>query len=123
MKVNNNLQHRLMGKTVAILSRVLDFRSANHKVIAGNLANIDTPGFRPKDLTFDQVLHRAADKSQIRIQRTNPKHLSNSSPGSEGSFPLVTREIGPFESDQVNIDTEMAKMMKNNLLYEGCKFV
>ena len=118
MKVNNFLEHRLIGKTVSILTRVLDYRSTNHKVIAGNLANIETPGFKPKEISFDRELQRAEDRNHVRIQKTDPKHLSDSSLRPDGSFAIETREIGPFESDRLNIDTEMAKMMKNNLLYE-----
>ena len=118
MRINNTMENKLIGKTISMLSRVLDYRSTNHKVIAGNLANIDTPGFRPKDVSFDRELQRATDKNHVRLQTTDPGHLSGSSIQADGSFDIVTREIGPFESDRLNIDAEMAKMMKNNLLYE-----
>lgn len=110
--------NRLMGRTIEILSRVLDFRSANHQVIAGNLANIDTPGFRPKELSFDHELQRAADKTNLYLKTTNPGHLSLSSGATGGSFSVNAMEIESMESNQLNIDEEMAKMMKNNLLYE-----
>ena len=63
-----------------------------------------------------QELRRAADKNHIAMKTTNGKHLSNSPLEPNGSFTIVKRDINPMESEQVNIDTEMAKMMKNNLL-------
>ena len=36
MEIGNLIQSRLMGKSAALLSRALDYRSANHNVISGN---------------------------------------------------------------------------------------
>jgi flagellar basal-body rod protein FlgB len=41
------------------LSRFLDVNVARHKLIASNLANIDTPGYRTRDLDFRAELARA----------------------------------------------------------------
>jgi flagellar basal-body rod protein FlgB len=42
------------------LSRFLDVDVARYKLIASNLANIDTPGFRTRDLDFHAELGRAS---------------------------------------------------------------
>ena len=42
------------------LSRFLDVDVARYKLVAGNLANIDTPGYRTRDLDFRSELRRAA---------------------------------------------------------------
>ncbi len=42
------------------LGRFLDVDVARYKLIAGNLANIDTPGYRARDLDFRSELRRAA---------------------------------------------------------------
>jgi flagellar basal-body rod protein FlgB len=49
--------------TVEGLSRFLDVDVARYKLIATNLANIDTPGYRTRDLNFQTELQRAADES------------------------------------------------------------
>jgi flagellar basal-body rod protein FlgB len=41
------------------LSRFLDVDVARHKLITSNLANIDTPGYRTRDLDFGAELRRA----------------------------------------------------------------
>ena len=118
MPVNNFFQNRFIDRTTKILSRVLDYRSANQRIISANLANADTPGFKPKELRFDEELQRVAEKNNIRIQTTDRGHLSQSSNFSGGDFPIVTQVTkGPgSERDELNIDAEMAKMMQNNLL-------
>jgi flagellar basal-body rod protein FlgB len=46
--------------TVEALSRFLDVDVARYELIAANMANIDTPGYRTRDLDFRSELHRAA---------------------------------------------------------------
>lgn len=119
MKGMNNLQNRFMDRTIKILSRALDFRSANHQVISGNMANIDTPGYKSKELLFDQELQRAAEKMSIRPKITDPNHLSPPYDNTIGTFPIRTVDTGSNDANQINLDMEMAKMMRNNLLYEA----
>jgi flagellar basal-body rod protein FlgB len=44
---------------IEALGRFLDVNVARHKLIAANLANIDTPGYRARDLDFRAELARA----------------------------------------------------------------
>jgi flagellar basal-body rod protein FlgB len=59
---------RLMNETNApLVERVLQFAAARHKLIAENMANIDTPGYRQKDLSqakfFSMLRERAAQRA------------------------------------------------------------
>ena len=45
------------------LGRFLDVNVARYKLVAGNLANIDTPGYRTRDLDFRAELERASQES------------------------------------------------------------
>lgn len=122
MKMNGLFQNRLTGRTVALLSRGLDLRSARHNVISGNLANIDTPGYRPKELDFKKALQGAVERTNVPLRRTNPKHFSHYPGGhnqGKGSFFIQEKEVVAGASNQLNIDEEMAKMVQNNLLYEA----
>jgi flagellar basal-body rod protein FlgB len=49
--------------TTEALSRFLDVDVSRYKLIASNLANIDTPGYRTRDLDFRAELRRAAAHS------------------------------------------------------------
>ena len=42
-----------------LLEKFLDFTSQRHQLVTSNMANIDTPGYRTKDLDFRGELHRA----------------------------------------------------------------
>lgn len=119
MKIDNFFQNRFMDRTAKILSRTLDFRSANQQVISGNLANVDTPGFTPKQISFDSELQKAAGKAGISLKKTDPGHFSRDSDFNNTDFPLETMDPGEMGSSELNIDAEMAKMSQNNLLYEA----
>ncbi|MBW2559666.1 MAG: flagellar basal body rod protein FlgB [Deltaproteobacteria bacterium] len=102
----------LFGKTVDMLSAVLDFRSERHKVIASNIANIDTPNYRPKDIVFsDELKGRIESGEGIKMTGSGGRHLSGQPVPGEDDFEVV--EAG----ERVDLDNEMAKLAENNLMY------
>ena len=70
----------LFGKTIDILSDLVGARSQRHEVLASNVTNIDTPGYEPKDVDFQNLLGSMQGKG-IRMARTNGKHFPASTPG------------------------------------------
>ena len=112
----------LMGKTEKLLAHALDYRAKRHGVITGNLANIDTPGYKPKDIGFDDALKQALEDPQLKLKVTQPGHMparSSVPPMGKGEFPLSEISGGVQRDSQVDLDREMTKMVKNNLLYEA----
>lgn len=101
----------LFGKTVDLLSGMLDYRAARHKVIVSNIANLDTPNFKPQELTFTASLAEAAASGQAAmLTKTHKQHLS---PGSAQEAPFQAHQAG----DKVEIDREMTNLAENNLMY------
>src|SRR5438552_2492423 len=76
---------RLMNQTNApVLEQVLEFTAARHRLIAENMANVDTPGYLQKDLDvrrFQGMLRERVDERE------------HAAPGSVG-FDDVTSEVG-----------------------------
>lgn len=101
----------LFSKTMGLLSTVLDFRAARHKVIISNIVNIDTPGYTPAELSFDGELDEAMQGAErVSLAITNEKHL-----------PPEGDEKGNYQvshtGEQVSLDTEMVHLAENNLMY------
>ena len=119
MDLKKSINFKLTDRTFDFLTRALNYRSANHQVIAGNMVNIDTPGYQPKELLFDQALEQALSKNNLKLKRTDPAHFPPSSRLDQDNFRLIKRQPQPGDSAQSNLDQEMTKMMKNNLLYEA----
>ena len=99
----------LFGKTIDILSAMLDFRSERHKIISSNITNLDTPDYLPKELTFREALQGVVDSGGgTSMTVTDKRHLSERS-AAEGEVTV--------SGDKVDIDDQMAKMAENQLMY------
>jgi flagellar basal-body rod protein FlgB len=103
---------------VAPLSYALDFHLERHNLLAANLANVDTPRYKPIDLArvgndgFEQVM-------QVTLARTNEAHLAT-----PGGDPLVGRVFqdlsagGGADGNFVSLDRESGKLAANRLRYD-----
>jgi flagellar basal-body rod protein FlgB len=100
----------LFGKTIDILSDLVGARSQRHEVLASNVTNIDTPGYEPKDVDFQNLLGSMQGKG-IRMARTNGKHFPASTPG--GNLEIVTT------GDRVDMDREMVSIAENHLMHNS----
>ena len=56
----------------------MDYLDQRQRVIAQNIANADTPGYQPRDLTkvdFGKVVENVTRQNKVRPQTTNPMHM------------------------------------------------
>ena len=66
--------------TIPVLQEVINFAQTRHQVLAGNIANLDTPGYRVRDLsleTFQERLKEAIEASTARQEPVSPGVISN----------------------------------------------
>jgi len=98
-----------LGDGVATIESALRFRVARQGVLAANVANVDTPGYRRADLAFDRALARAGGA----LRRTDPRHLDAPGAGAPG-WRLETGR-GPTRPDgnDVSIDRELIALSRN----------
>ena len=60
------------------LSAKMDYLGQRQRVISQNVANSDTPGFRPQDLKpvdFSHVLKKVSEQGGVQIETTDPMHM------------------------------------------------
>ena len=113
----------LFGKGYELLDRVLHVRSVKNTVISSNIANVDTPGYKARELPFKKVMDYylgVENSGKLPLKRTNPRHLDNL--GREKiarpeDFIVKSRERGT--PNNVDLDVEMAKLADNNLQYQA----
>ncbi len=93
-------------------NKYLDYLSARQKVIASNLANVDTPGFRVKDMTFRKEVLSAIEGNNLPGgQETVEAPVDVTAAEVEG---LAQKHDG----NNVNLDREMSLMANTTLKYE-----
>ena len=102
---------KLFGGTVSLASQALDVLSARQGLIQSNIANLETPGYKPLDIPFAKVMKQAME-SQGGLVRTDGAHLPASS--MEASVAGRVERSG----QPGNLDEEMLKLSKNQLLYQ-----
>ena len=112
----------LDSKMFTLLEGGLDGLSLRNRVIADNIANVDTPNFKRSDVNFDKVLQAALeqkDPDTIQLRRTNASHIPASGVFN-GSF-VVQDNSTTFRNDgnNVDIDIEMSKLAENTLHYNA----
>ena len=112
-------------------SKALVLRAERQRVIAGNIANADTPGYAARDFNFSQALRDAtgpgssASTSVARSPqaRTHSKHipLSTASAGSIDPQRLAyTVQSQPsLDGNSVDMDRERASFIDNAIRYES----
>jgi flagellar basal-body rod protein FlgB len=110
---------RIFGRTQKLMAKSLDIAAKRHNLIVGNIANMDTIGYKPSDLDFKKSLKQAmGEVTPDYMDKTDPRHLSYRD--GEGPFSLKgenSEQVDIYHLDSVDIDTEMMHLMENNIKY------
>lgn len=99
----------------------MNYLSTRQGVLAQNIANADTPEYRPRDLTevdFGAVLQDVTGSKKVRMERTEPGHIM---PGGNIDAPdsrksRVTYEVAPGDN-AVIIEEQMIKATQTTMDY------
>ena len=99
------------------MQTVLDFHRDRHSVLAGNVANINTPGYTPFDVTLERLPGEAG--SQLPLLRTVGEHLNAvDSGGGGGRLVFDDSSVSPSgDGNTVNLERELAKIDANRVRY------
>lgn len=100
-------------KDLEPLNNSASFFFERTKVIQSNIANANTPFYKPVDLTFENVL-----KNQVRIKRTNQKHIDPNSPDEVKFVKVEHGYISGYDQNKVVLEEEMAKLAESSLMYK-----
>lgn len=108
-------------RTIALLEQAMDFRASRHMLLLSNVANEETPGYRPKDLQFQHVLRQVAGaRSTLPMVATAPGHLGGVSGSASQAFVVEVvsnAQLTRIDGNRVNIEMEMAKIATNTGKY------
>jgi flagellar basal-body rod protein FlgB len=113
--------------TLQVAERALDRTSLRQRVLAHNLANVNTPGYQRRDVPFENHL-KAAQKNlrvsggsstALPMRTTDPRHFTESNSFFRVSSPEITLSSGPMRMDgnSIDPDMEMAALAENELRY------
>jgi flagellar basal-body rod protein FlgB len=105
----------VIDNTTRFLGTALNVTSKRQGLITSNVANIDTVGYKPKDIDFKKTLVQALESfSPGKLNQTHPKHFRH---GDSVEISETARAGKDTSSETVDIDMEMARLAENNIQY------
>jgi flagellar basal-body rod protein FlgB len=114
-----------LDQYLGVHAAALDVRARRIELIANNLANADTPGYKARDIDFRQAMARAAGESP-----TQGVHLSTTQSGHIGGAASADAATGPdlkyrqplapaLDGNTVDTQLEQAAFAENAVRYQA----
>jgi flagellar basal-body rod protein FlgB len=110
-------------------ARALTLRAERQKIIASNIANADTPGYKAIDFNFSQALKSASTRSANSTSTnssafpttSSAQHISTTEQFRNAAFRLQYRQPGQpsLDANTVDMDVEQARFADNSVRYEA----
>jgi flagellar basal-body rod protein FlgB len=114
---------RLFQKTgIQVMKKGLDATALRQKVIASNMANVSTPGYKRKEVVFEQKLQESLSENVIGGKISNSKHIPIGKSRFSSINPEVVTDNSPELASGVNnvdVDLEMAELAKNQIQFSA----
>jgi flagellar basal-body rod protein FlgB len=103
---------------VSPYTRSLDYHSERHNVLASNIANANTPGFRPQELLR---VEEDSFHGTLSLMRTEREHLRATGVPDEHGVTVTGDDwnVAGLDGNNVSIEREMSKMQANDLRFQG----
>ena len=94
----------------------LDYHLARHNLLASNMSQVDTPGFRPVDLrrtTFDEAMANV-------VATTDPRHLGGAQTAEASRWSVeIDRDVQTgLDGNGVDLEKEAVKIASNQIRYD-----
>lgn len=104
---------------ISTLERALDYSSLKQKIISQNIANVDTPNYKAKDVSFKTVLQNELDTS-FNTYRTDNRHIDFSDSSSSSTGIITQRNVQyNHNGNSVDMDKEMSNLATNQIYYNA----
>jgi len=104
---------------LGIHDKALAVHSRRAEILANNMVNADTPGFKARDIDFRELLGRQAG-AQVPLARTNSRHFSTAADGFSSSSLGYRIPLQPsLDGNTVDLQIEQAEYAKNALRFQS----
>ena len=114
------LSSLLQSSSIPVLEQVANFSNARHGVLAGNIANLDTPGYQARDLSPEEF------QSRLKVALVERDAAKTSLGRTSGNNPFASpvREVTHsmegmlrHDLDNVSLEQQVSEISKNQMQY------
>lgn len=103
---------------INVLNKAAGASWTKNEIIANNIANVDTPDYKRKDLNFEAMLADALSDTSIKTSNLDKKvanlKLSSLNPNVYTEYSTLSYR---YDGNNVDIDTEQAYLADNQIKY------
>ncbi|PKK91389.1 MAG: flagellar basal body rod protein FlgB [Candidatus Wallbacteria bacterium HGW-Wallbacteria-1] len=122
MEVRNMLTRMTSNNNILAIEKGLQGSDLRSRLIANNIANVNTPGFKRSDVSFTTEISRILSGDNFCGKISSCRHI-----------PIGARELSEFtpepqledeysyrnDDNNVDMDVEIAQLTKNSLYYQA----
>ena len=100
----------IFGNTIALAQKAMDMLWVKQEAISNNLSNVDTPGYKRKQVSFEEAFRKRLQASDGRTSRRDAISGAN--------YPVTSRDDSArVDENNVNADVENTEMTRTWLHY------
>lgn len=107
--------------SIPVLEQVAYFTHARHDILAGNIANLDTPGYRTRDLSVESFQTRLKSALENRERPMNVAVAGIASGDTRSPLEQVREEsknILFHDDTDMSVEKQLSEVAKNQMLYQ-----
>lgn len=116
-----------VSATHALAAKALDYRAVRQDMISSNIANADTPFYRPRDIRFEDMLAQekakvlGAGSSKLQMAQTSGAHFALLEESSSLRAKTFFRDghMARNDGNSVDLDVETTEMSKNSVMFNA----
>ena len=101
----------------------LNYRAERQKVISSNIANINTPNYKTKEVSFQSALDEKNKERDLELFATNEKHITRYENDNSTKSKMEIYEVENLQEqndgNNVSLDAQMSEMSKNSIMFQA----
>ena len=106
-------------KAFGIHEKALELRTVRSQILASNIANANTPGYKARDFDFQKALKAATFEQAAGLRRTHESHFSgHSGPAGVDMSYVVPFQTGTGDGNSVDMPSQQMAFAQNALEYQ-----
>lgn len=109
------------SNALGIHEATLQLRTQRAEVLASNLANVDTPNYKARDIDFKAALKNqmSADSAATHMKATSDKHFGASGSMASADLKYRTPLLPSLDGNTVDEQTEMTRFARNTMDFQA----
>ena len=108
-----------LDKLFQFHQNALNVRTYRQQLLASNIANADTPGYKARDIDFAAALRGATTERAASLRTSNDKHLNGAKQNDPAAVLYRSAQQPSVDGNTVDLDVERNRFAENAVHYDA----